>query len=136
MEEKRREREEEKVRETRRKRNPLLVPFLIAVCAAVWTVPSLVVPPEPVLSQETLEQGAKVTLYLASIRVKSYLETHKRLPLNLAEAGVDSTGIVYLRHSDSAFGLSTRVQGSRLVYRSTLPDSVFLGPDLRIRGFR
>ena len=91
-------------------------------------------PREPVLSQETLEQGAKLTLYLASLRVRSYLETHKRLPPNLAQAGVDSVGIGYVRASDSIFELSTRVQGTRLVYRSTLPDSVFLGPHIRIRG--
>jgi len=66
--------------------------------------------------------------------VKNYHATHRRLPPTLSQAGVDTTGIGYVRSSDSAFELSTRVQGSRMVYRSTIPDSVFLGPNLRLRG--
>ena len=134
MEEKRRERQEEKARQVPKKRNPFLVPLLMALCAAIWVAPSLMPPREPVLTQETLENSAKLTLYLASIRVRSYLDTHKRLPPTLAQAGVDTTGLSYVRTSNSVFELSTRVQGTRLVYRSTIPDSVFLGPNLRVRG--
>lgn len=134
IEEKRREKQEEKARQVPKKRNPFVVPFLIALCSAVWIAPSLMPPREPVLTQDTLEQGAKLTLYLASLRVREYQDTYKRLPPNLAQAGVDSTGIGYTRASESVFELSTRVQGSRLVYRSSLPDSVFLGPQIRLRG--
>lgn len=134
MEEKRRERQEEKARQVPKKRNPFVVPLLLALCAAIWVAPSLMPPRDPVLTPDTLERSAKLTLYLASIRVRGYLETHKRLPQDLAQAGVDSTGIGYVRTSATVFELSTRVQGSRLIYRSTLPDSVFLGRNLRIRG--
>ena len=93
-------------------------------------------PREQPLSQETLEQGARLTLYLASLRVRGYLDTHKQLPADLIQAGVDTAGIVYTRNANSVYELSTRIQGTRLVYRSTLPDSVFLGRQLRIKGIR
>jgi hypothetical protein len=134
MEEKRKERLEEKARQVPKRRNPFIVPLLIALCSAIWIAPSLMPPREPALSAATLEQGAKLTLYLASLKVKNYLATHQRLPATLTLAGVDTTGIGYVRSSDSVFELSTRVQGSRMVYRSTVPDSVFLGPNLRLRG--
>lgn len=134
MQEKKKERLEEKARLAVRKRNPLVIPFLVALCLAIWVAPSLMPPREPPLPPETLEQGARLTLYLASLRVREYHESHKRLPPNLEQAGVDTTGIAYSRTTESVFELSTRVQGTRLVYRSTLPDSVFLGGNLRIRG--
>lgn len=134
MEERRREIREEQARRVPRKRNPVLVPLMIVLCAFIWIAPSLVPAREPPVPQETLEQSAKLTLYLASIRVKAYLATYKRLPVNLNQAGVDSTGIEYMRSSPKHFELSTRVQGSRVVYKSLVPDSVFLGSRLRIRG--
>ncbi len=134
MEEKRKELQEEKARQAPRKRNPFAVPVLLALCLAIWIAPSLMPPREPSLSPATMEQGARLTLYLASLKIREYNDVHKRLPPNLAQAGVDSTGIVYWRSTDSAFELSTRVQGTRLVYKSTQPDSAFLGPQLRIRG--
>lgn len=134
MEEKRKERQEEKARQIPRKRNPFVVPILFAICLSVWVAPSLMPPREPTLSPDMMERSARLTLYLASLRIREYLHTHKRLPANLVQAGVDTTGIVYVRSTDSVFELSTRVQGTRMVFRSTLPDSVFLGASLRIRG--
>ena len=134
MEEKRREVQEEKARRVSKKRNPLVIPIMIVLTAFIWIAPSMMPPREPAITQETLEKSAKLTLYLASIRVKGYLATHKRLPPNLTQAGVDTTGIAYTRSSDSVFELATRVQGTRIVFRSTVPDSVFLGKDVRIRG--
>jgi hypothetical protein len=134
MEEKRKEREEEKARQAPRQRNPFLIPVLVALCLTVWVAPSMVPPREPALTTSTMEQSARLTLYLASLRIREYLESQKRLPANLMQAGVDTTGIVYLRRANSAFELSIRVQGARMVYRSTMPDSVFLGSSLRVRG--
>jgi hypothetical protein len=107
---------------------------MVVLCAFVWIAPSLMPPREAPIPQNTLENSAKLTLYLASIRVKQYLVAHKRLPLNLTQAGVDSTGLEYTRSSDAIFELATRVQGTRVLYRSSVPDSVFLGPHLGIRG--
>jgi hypothetical protein len=134
VQEKKKEKEEEKALLAKRKRSPLVVPFLTLLCLAIWIVPSFMPPREPPLTQETLEQSARLTLYLASLRVRGYLDTNKRLPANLTQAGVDTAGIAYTRHADSVYELSTRIQGTRLVYRSTLPDSVFLGRTLRIKG--
>jgi hypothetical protein len=132
LDEKKKERAEEKARQAPRKRNPFVLPFLIAVVLAIWIGPSLMAPPEPVLTVETMEHGARVTVYLASLRVREYRAKHQRLPLTLTEAGVDSTGLLYSRSSESVFELSTRVQGTKLTYRSTMPDSVFLaGTGLR-----
>ena len=134
MEERRREIQEEKARRVPHKRNPVLVPLMMVLCAFIWIAPSLVPPREPPVPQETLESSAKLTLYLASIRVKAYLATNKRLPTYLFQAGVDSTGIEYLRSSPTHFELSTPVNGKRVIYKSLVPDSVFLGSRLRIRG--
>lgn len=134
MEEKRKEHEEEKARQAPRKRNPFVIPVLVALCLTVWVAPSMVPPREPALTTSTMEQSARLTLYLASLRIREYLESQKRLPATLMQAGVDTTGIVYLRRTNSAFELSIRVQGTRMVYRSTMPDSVFLGSSLRVRG--
>ncbi|HEX6260069.1 MAG TPA: hypothetical protein VFZ51_05405 [Woeseiaceae bacterium] len=134
MEEKRRERQEEKARQAPKKRNPLVIPLLVLLCAGIWTTSMLMPAQTPVLTHETLEQSARLSLYLASLRVREYVAANKRLPANLLDAGVDTTGITFTRASSSHFELSTTVQGSRLVYRSTMPDSAFLGPRLHIRG--
>ena len=134
MEEKRREIQQDRARRVTKKRNPVVVPLMIVLCAFIWIAPSLVPPRESPIEQQTLENSAKLTLYLASIRVKAYVDAHRRLPPNLYQAGVDSTGIEYTRSAANVFELSTRVQGTRIVYRSSVPDTVFLGPHLRVRG--
>ena len=135
VQEKKKEQQEEKARMAKRKRSPFVVPLLGVICLAIWIAPSLMPPREQPVSPATLEQGARLTLYLASLRVRGYLDANKRLPADLMQAGVDTTGIAYTRSADSVYELSTHIQGTRLVYRSTLPDSVFLGPNLRIKGF-
>jgi hypothetical protein len=134
MEEKRREKAEEKARQASRKRSPILVPLLVLLCAGIWTASMLVPTREPVLTHETIERSARLSLYLASLRIREYMTANKRLPATLLDAGVDTTGITYTRATNTIFELSTGVQGSRLMYRSTMPDSTFLGPRLRIRG--
>ena len=136
VQEKKKELAEEKARQASRKRSPFVVPFLTVLCLAIWIAPSYMLPPEPTLSPETLERGARVSLYLASLRVRGYLETHKRLPTDLTQVGVDTTGIVYRRSANSTFELSTQIQGTHLIYKSTVPDSVYLGPNIRIRGIK
>jgi hypothetical protein len=133
MEEKARELQDGKTRKVQRKRHPLTVPVLLVLCLAVWISPSLMPQREPMLPPELIERGTRLSLYLASLRIRQYQATHQRLPADLAEAVVDSTGITYATHGTAAFELSSRVRGVPMVYRSTQPDSVFLGND-RIRG--
>lgn len=134
VEEKRREIKEEKARQAPRKRSPFVVPLLLVLCALVWVSPSLMPPLEPTVAPEIIERGARLNLYLASLRIRQYEAQHKRLPANLIQAGVDTAGVTY-SHNNSVFELSTHVLGSKMVYRSTQPDSLFLGAD-RIRGIR
>jgi hypothetical protein len=136
IEEKNREIREERDRQKPRRRNPLVLPLLVALCLAVWVAPSLMPPRETALTPEVLERGARLNLYLASLRIRQYQTTHKQLPAHLGLVGVDTTGITYVRVGNGAFELSSQVLGARMVYRSTQPDSLFLGRDLRIRGIR
>lgn len=132
-EEKKKERLEEKSRLKAGRKHQLLLPVLALLISGMFAAPLMA--PEPVeLSHETLEQGAKMTLYLASLRVRQYQRTHRTLPVSLKDAGVENAGLEYTRNSPVVFELATRLNGARLVYRSTQPDSVFLGPKLRIRG--
>ncbi len=133
MDAKAREKKEEMARQVPRRRHPLVAPMLFALCLAVWLAPSLMLPRSAVPTVEMLEQGARVSLYLTSLQVRQFQDSTQRLPATLVEAGADSTGIDYSRSTDSVFELSTKVQGTSLIYRSTQPDSVLLG-GLRIRG--
>ena len=118
-----------------RKRNVFALPLLVVACVAVWALPELMPPPAEALTPATVENGARLELYLASLRVREYRAAHRRLPATLEEAGVQSAGIEYARGARSDFELSTIALGARMVYRSTVPDSVFLGPQ-RISGLR
>jgi hypothetical protein len=104
------------------------------LCVALWAAPSLVPAREPAISPVTAEQSARLNLYLTSLRVREYRAANKRLPESLAIIGVDSTGLGYSRLTRSEFELSTRVNNTSLVYKSSVPDSVFLGEDLRVEG--
>jgi hypothetical protein len=133
MEEKKKEQAEEKARQVPRRRNPALIPLLVLLVGGLFASPLLA--PQPAeLSQDTVEQGARMSLYLASLRVRAYERTHRQLPTSLTQAGINESSIEYTRPSPTTFELSTQVLGSKMVYRSTLPDSLFLGPNLRIRG--
>ncbi len=113
--------------------NIILVAATI-VCIGLWIVPSFVPSREPVLTSERVEQNARLNLYLTSLRVREYVAANRKLPSSLAELGVDSIGVGYVRGARTEFELSVRVNGMPVVFKSTVPDSVFLGENLRIRG--
>jgi hypothetical protein len=117
------------------KRKVFLLPLLVLACIAAWAAPGWMPPPAEALTPATVQNGERLNLYLGSLKVRAYLAEHRRLPATLDEAGVPSTGIHYVRGARSAFELSTTALGARMVYRSTVPDSVFLGPQT-IRGIR
>ena len=118
-----------------RRRNVFLLPLLVVACAAAWAAPALVPPRTEALTPATVENGARLNLYLASLQVREYLAAHRRLPATLDEAGGSSTDIDYVRGAGSHFELSTTALGTRMVYRSTVPDSLFLGRQ-RVPGIR
>ena len=104
------------------------------VCIGLWIVPSFVPSREPLLTSERVEQNARLNLYLTSLRVREYVAVNRKLPASLAEVGVDSIGVGYARGARTEFELSMRVNGMPVVFKSTVPDSVFLGANLRVRG--
>ena len=117
------------------KRNVFVLPLLVAACVAAWAAPALVPPRTEALTPAIVENGARLNLYLASLQVREYLAAHRKLPATLDEAGGSSTAIDYVRGAGSHFELSTTALGARMVYRSPVPDSVFLGRQ-RVRGIR
>ena len=104
------------------------------VCVGLWIGPSFAPSREAVMTPEKVEQNARLNLYLTSLRVREYVAANRKLPDTLAELGVDPSGMEYSRGAGSIFELSMRVNGTPVVFTSTVPDSVFLGENLRIRG--
>lgn len=134
MEEKRREQADETAREKgRRRKNPAAVASLFLLCAAVWIAPSMMIPPAPEPTAEELERGARLSLYLTALQIRQFQDSTRRLPASLTEAGAATPNVDYTPGAGAAYELSTRVEGTLLVYKSSLPDSVFLG-NLRVRG--
>ena len=103
------------------------------LCVALWAAPAIVPSQEPALSPQAAEQNARLNLYLTSLRVREYIAANRKLPESLAELGVDH-GVEYSRGARTEFELSIRVNGTPVVFKSTVPDSVFLGENLRIHG--
>ena len=101
------------------------------LCIGLWVAPSFATPPGPQMTRAAVEQNARLNLYLTSLKVREYIATNHRLPESLGVLGVDSIGIEYSR-TRSQFELVMHVHGRPLVYRSTIPDSVFLGESLRL----
>ena len=104
------------------------------VCVGLWIIPSFVPSREAVMTPEKVEQNARLNLYLTSLRVREYVAANRKLPASLAALGLDPAGVEYSRRAGSVFELSMRVNGLSVVFKSTVPDSVFLGENLRIRG--
>jgi len=103
----------------------------LITCATVWLLPSFVKPVAELPSPERVEASARMTIFLASERVRLYQRLKGRLPGTLAEAGVDSTGIGYFRSSDTGFDMWMMTNGRRLNYRSTMNNAEFLGSTLQ-----
>jgi hypothetical protein len=132
LDEKRRETTDSSLVDPRgRARTALLVVALIT-CAIVWILPSLYKPPVETPSPQRVEAGTRMTLFLASERVRSYRHSHGALPATLAEAGVDSTGLTYQRANDSTFEVTGQSGGQIITYRSNMNNSAFLGDALQI----
>jgi hypothetical protein len=93
-------------------------------------------PADAQLSPATIERSARLTIYLASLRIREFQDEQHRLPSSLGEAGIDAAGVDYDRTSDSVFVLTTTLDGTSLRYQSDTADSTFLGPDAGIRGIR
>ncbi len=123
--------EKSAVERTQRPRKVLGVLAFVA-CAAVWILPSFYGPTAPGVSPDQVDAGARMTLFLAGERIRSFRRSHGMLPRSLAAAFVDSTGLAYVRGSDTTFELSTEANGKRISYLSNMRNAEFLGPSLQI----
>ncbi len=122
---------------TRRLRKVLGVLAFVAfvafvACAAVWILPSFHGPTAPRVSPDQVDAGARMTLFLAGERIRSFRQSHGVLPRSLAAAFVDSTGLAYVRGPDTTFELSTVANGKRITYLSTMRIADFLGASLPV----
>jgi hypothetical protein len=134
MEEKKRERKLELDRQKTRKRSPIVTVVAAIVCAMVWILPSLNPPPLLAPSPERVDASARMQVYLAAQRVVAYQRAHGRLPADLHQAGVDSSGLTYWRSTDSLFELRTIAGGVPLAYRSTMKQAEFLVNTFQVLG--
>jgi hypothetical protein len=134
LDQKKRETTESSLAEApQRVRTVLLIVGLIT-CAIVWILPSLVKSEPELPSPERVEASARMTVFLASERVRTYQRIHGRLPVSLVEAGVDTTGLAYFKSTESTFEMWTLANGGRVLYRSTMNNAEFLGSTFQTLG--
>ena len=124
--------QEHALAEVPRRTRKVLASVAFIACAAVWTLPTFFTPPTQPASPERLDASARMTLFLASERVRAFERTHHRLPNTLIEAEVDTSGITYWRSTSSAFEMWTTVNGARVNYNSNTTNVAFLGSTLQV----
>jgi hypothetical protein len=109
---------------TRRRTRMVLT---LAGCLAAWVVVLAFVPRPAGLSEATLRDGARLTLYFASLRVQAFRDSTGHLPASLQEAGVDEEDVSYASAGDTAFALSYQLPNGQLTLRSPEDDSTIVG---------
>lgn len=131
---KQREQAEEARQARLQQSRPLVVTILVVLCVVTAALPTFLDERADRLPAERIDDGTRLSVFLASERIRGFQRRTGRLPDNLREAGVDSLGLSYWRSTDSVFELSSDYGASRVRYHSTTPGSEFLGPALRILG--
>ena len=135
LDQKKRETKENSLVAAPRRIRKALTVVAIVTCAIVWILPSLVKPQVELPSPARVDASARMTLFLAAERVRTYQRTHGRLPATLVQAGVDTTGLTYFRATDSLFEMWAMANGARITYRSTTNNARFLGKTLQTLSF-
>ncbi len=133
---------QEKKRETREmavQRPPgtgrrILTVVSAIACAAVWIVPSFVRTRQYHPTPERIDASTRMHIFLAAQRVSAYQRTKGRLPGDLIEAGVDTSGLLYARLSDTLFEISSSVAGRQLAFTSGTSPAEFLGNTFSVLG--
>lgn len=133
------EKKEEREAEARNRRPPrpwrrIVSIAAIAACGAVWLVPSLGTRPTPAVSAGRQDASARLTLYLASRRVRDFEERNGRLPSNGMESGISDPRIAYRLTGPNTFALSLSHNGQRWVLPSTFADTSYLHAAMRNLG--
>ncbi len=134
LEEKSREREEERARQRPRRGRPILTAVLVVLCGAAWIAPTFLPQHETAPSTALMARSARITLYLASLDVRAFHDSAGRFPTSLDEAGADTAGIAYTHSAGSEeFALSTLVNGQPFIYHASTSDSAVIDTALRMR---
>jgi hypothetical protein len=114
----------------------VLTALALTTCAMVWVLPSFFQAPVEAPSLMRVRASTRMTLFLAAERLRAYQQAHGSLPRTLRDAGVDSTGIVYLRATNTAFELSGTANGDTITFRSSMTNPAFLGNTLQVLSER
>ena len=131
IESKQRERRESALADAPQRVRKILAVVAFCSCALVWMLPSLYRPASETQSAEREEAGVRMTLFLASERVRSFQSKHGHLPNTLFEAGVDSVGLIYQVSNGAAFDLSMDARGKTVTFRSSQNNGEFVSSALQ-----
>lgn len=133
------EKKEEREAEARKKRPPrprrrIASIVAIAACGVVWLLPSLGTRPAPAVSAGRQDASARLTLYLASRRVREFEGRKGYLPKTAHEGGITDPRIEYRLTGPNSFALSFSHAGQHWVLPSTLADTAYLQDAMRKLG--
>lgn len=98
----------------------------IVACAAAWVIPSLGSGPAPSVSVERQDASARLTLFLASQRLRDFAKRNGRLPSSTVQGGVNDPRISYRLTGPNTFLLSLIEQGKRWELSSSAADSTYM----------
>ena len=125
--EKKEEREEAAKRnKPRRAWRHFIAIALIVACGAVWLVPSLGTRPAPAVSAARMDASARLTLFLASQRVREFERRNRRLPTTAEQSGISDHRITYRLTGPDAFTLSLQQGGRQWNLQSSMADSTYM----------
>ena len=110
----------------------LLVLFLALAGFGAWNFVRITAPPEIPATQ--IEAAARARLYLISASLDAYRRERNTLPATLAEAGLDSGGIVYSLEA-GRYMLVAQYGSVRVTYREGQDKKPFAA-SLRVGGVR
>ncbi|MGH7713874.1 MAG: hypothetical protein ACREOG_21520 [Gemmatimonadaceae bacterium] len=99
----------------------------IVACGVVWLVPSLGTRPAPAMSAERQAASARLALFLASQRVRTFEQQHGRLPNTVRQSGVSDPRISMRLTGKNTYRLSlVTPEGQRWDLSSTAADSSYM----------
>ena len=133
------EKREEREAEARKSRPPrpwrrIASITAIAACGVVWLIPSLGTRPTSTVSEGRKDASARLTLYLASRRVRDFEERKGRLPNTATEGGLSDPRLAYRLTGAKDFSLTLRDGAQRWVLPSTQADTAYLHEAMRRLG--
>lgn len=112
----------------RRDYRSITIVAVLSLCAGVWFLdpPWLRVAEAAPPSEQQVDAGARLGLYLDSQRIEHFRTQHHQLPARLELAGVAAAGVTYTRVGTEAYTLITTVNARPITLRSTDDMKAFL----------